>query len=77
MQEPRWSEVKAWAETCIANLHEALEHQQPEFSTAEKRGEIKALRALLKLGEPPEQKRQDQAVQREAPALMGGGRYDY
>ena len=59
MTEPRWADVVRHAEEEIRRLHASLETIQPEATTNQLRGEIRALRRLLALGEekaptPPE-----------------------
>lgn len=51
--EPKWPEVERYCLGEIETLHRRLEEQQPEALTNQLRGEIRAMRRVLKLGEEP------------------------
>lgn len=52
LPQPEWAKVREWADEGLARAHDALEHHSPEHVSAELRGRIKALRALIAWGEP-------------------------
>jgi hypothetical protein len=63
MPEPKWEEVRAWAEGVIEGGRDALEQTQPESATQQIRGGIKVARALLEHFAEPEIKDPDKAIQ--------------
>jgi len=55
-EQTEWRNVSKWAKTEIIRLGNTLEADLDIDATNKVRGEIKAIRRLLALGEEPEQK---------------------
>lgn len=51
--DPKWAEVERHCLDEIGRLQRLLEGVQPEATTNQLRGEIRAMRRVLKLGEEP------------------------
>lgn len=47
-----WKKVAAYVEERIKEQVRSLENDKPEIETAKLRGQLKALRGVLKLGQP-------------------------
>jgi hypothetical protein len=52
-EPPKWAAVRKHCEDEIQRLHNLLEVIQPETTTNQLRGEIRALRRVVALGTPP------------------------
>jgi hypothetical protein len=52
MQEKKWADVEKYCLEQIETLHRQLEGIQPETTTNQLRGEIRALRRVIAFGKP-------------------------
>jgi hypothetical protein len=63
MVEKKWSDVEGFCLEQIETLHRQLEGLQPDTTTNQLRGEIRALRRVIAFGKPPAPEPPDRKIQ--------------